>query len=391
MNEDSNLLIYATKWSHNSVLHPSQKTKKSKFLISSLIQDTKKWFGNWNVQEYVDMQIEQGKEHEYMLNFDIAILQSLHEKWQNAMHRSKWEYYCKHINPKYWDNYKVSKPEAQPHVSTPMSYKARHAITMMRMRSHMLKIETGSWLKMDRNQRKCIACSMQAIEDEAHVALECSAYAHIRADFQQVLQDCHTFEELLTKVTTALGFFFHRILEHHTLLREKEKRTPNNSNTHPRFEGTHNDKMYSSKPLRRLYHALDEANSAAATAVATGNEAENPQPTKQLPRLWAMQRLSTSKRHLVAAMKAWRIPGAYNKPLDWLPPGLGCLLFMDRLQVNKFYWEFGYPGFICKRFHLDIYDPSWERNHNTARVIGSLEVYAHMVSCMLAFSCLQLH
>ncbi|MCO5593426.1 hypothetical protein L7F22_047440 [Adiantum nelumboides] len=63
-----------------------QKTKKSKFLVSSLIQDTKKWFGKWNVQEYVDMQIEQGKEHEYMLNFDIAILQSLHEKWQNAMH-----------------------------------------------------------------------------------------------------------------------------------------------------------------------------------------------------------------------------------------------------------------------------------------------------------------
>ncbi|MCO5555049.1 hypothetical protein L7F22_008589 [Adiantum nelumboides] len=172
------------------------------------------------------MQIEQGKEHEYMLNFDIAILQSLHEKWQNAMHRSKWEYYCKHINPKYWDNYKVSKPEAQPHVSTPMPYKARHAITMMRMRSHMLKIETGSWLKMDRNQRKCTACSMQAIEDEAHVTLECSAYTHIRADFQQVLRNCHTFEELLTKVTptpAALGFFFHRILEHHTLLREKEK------------------------------------------------------------------------------------------------------------------------------------------------------------------------
>lgn len=204
-----------------------QKTKKSKFLVSSLIQDIKKWFGRWNVQEYVDMQIEQGKTHEYMLKFDIALLQSLHEKWQNTMHRSKWEYYCKYINPKYWDNYKAPKPEAQPHISTPMPYKARHAITMMRMRSHMLKIETGSWLKMDRNQRKCNTCSMQAIEDEAHVTLECPAYAHIRVDFQQVLQSCHTFEDLLAKATstpTAIGFFFHRILEHHTLLREKAKK-----------------------------------------------------------------------------------------------------------------------------------------------------------------------
>ena len=38
-----------------------QKTKKSKFITSSLVQDTKKWFKRWNVEAYVDMPVEKGK------------------------------------------------------------------------------------------------------------------------------------------------------------------------------------------------------------------------------------------------------------------------------------------------------------------------------------------
>ena len=204
----------------------TQKTKKSKFLTSSLVQDTRKWFEKWNVREHVDMHLEQGEEGECMLKFDMALLHSLHLKWKNTPHRSKWEYYCKNVNSKYWDAFSVNKPEAQSHICTPMPYKARHAITMMRTRSHMLKIETGGWLKMDKMQRTCTHCSMQALENEAHVTLECPAYAHIRADFQSLTQGCHTLEELLSRTTplpTALGFYLFRILEHHTLLTENHK------------------------------------------------------------------------------------------------------------------------------------------------------------------------
>ena len=203
-----------------------QKTKKSKFISSSLIQDIRKWFAKWNVEAYVDMQIHEGKEGEHMLNFDIAILDALHTKWKMTIHRSKFEYYCKHVNTQYWEHYKTSQPEAQIHIRTPMPHMARRAISLMRTRSHILKVETGGWLKIDAQKRICNFCDMQAIEDEAHVTLRCPTYEHIRCNFQQLTLGCHTFEDLLSKTDpspTALGTFLTRILEYHKTLMETSK------------------------------------------------------------------------------------------------------------------------------------------------------------------------
>mgnify|MGYP006999767929 CR=1 FL=1 len=113
----------------------------------------------------------------------------------------------------------------QVHIRTPMSHRARRAITLMRTRSHMLKIETGGWLKMDASRRICTQCDMNAQEHETHVALECPAYAYIRADFQQLTHGCTTFEELLSKTDpspTPLGIYLARLLEQHTALVGKE-------------------------------------------------------------------------------------------------------------------------------------------------------------------------
>ena len=118
------------------------------------------------------MQLETGKEHEYELNFELQLLEALHNKWRSAVHRSKFEYYCMHIDTHCWERYKSDKV-AQTLIATPMSHKARRAITMMRTRSHMLKIETGGWLKIDVGMRKCSHCSMGAIEHETHVTLDC--------------------------------------------------------------------------------------------------------------------------------------------------------------------------------------------------------------------------
>ena len=56
-----------------------QKTKKSKFITSNLIQDIRKWFAKWQVETYVDMHIEEQEEEE-LLNFETAILDALHNK-----------------------------------------------------------------------------------------------------------------------------------------------------------------------------------------------------------------------------------------------------------------------------------------------------------------------
>ncbi|MCO5579440.1 hypothetical protein L7F22_033295 [Adiantum nelumboides] len=201
-----------------------RKNYKSKFLTSSFVQDIRKWFAKWNVEAYVDMPILEGTKDEHALNFDIMLLEYFHTKWQNAIHQSKFEYYCKHVNTRYWENYKVCKPDAQAHIKTSISHRARQAITLMRTRSHMLKIETGGWLKIDANKRMCNQCDMNALEHETHVALECPAYAHIRDDFPQLIQGCTTFEELLSYThpsPVALGIYLARVLEHHAMLTRK--------------------------------------------------------------------------------------------------------------------------------------------------------------------------
>ncbi|MCO5612798.1 hypothetical protein L7F22_067069 [Adiantum nelumboides] len=66
-----------------------QKNHKSKFLTSSLVEDIKKWFSKWNIGAHVDMHVEAGTEHEHELDFELQLLEAIHSKWKNAMHRSK--------------------------------------------------------------------------------------------------------------------------------------------------------------------------------------------------------------------------------------------------------------------------------------------------------------
>ena len=121
-----------------------QKTKKSKFLSSSLLQDVRKWFTKQGAEAFIDMQIIKGRENAHILNFETTILNALHAGWQSAMHKSKFDYYCQKVNKVYWTQYALEKPEAQVHICTPMPYTARRAISLMCTRSHTFKIETGS-------------------------------------------------------------------------------------------------------------------------------------------------------------------------------------------------------------------------------------------------------
>lgn len=195
-----------------------QKNYKSKFITSSWMNDIRKWFTKWNVEEFLTMHIQEGEKAEQELKFGIAVLDTLHMKWKTAVHKSKFEYYCKYINKEYWKQYTTCDPDAQVHIKTPMPRNARRAITLMRTRSHMLKIETGGWQQIDAKKRTCNVCDMERAETEEHVTLECPAYAHIRDGFQHLLQGCTTFGELLTKTQpspTTLGMFLARLLEHH--------------------------------------------------------------------------------------------------------------------------------------------------------------------------------
>ncbi|MCO5552323.1 hypothetical protein L7F22_005834 [Adiantum nelumboides] len=118
----------------------------------------------------------------------------------------------------------------------------------------------------------------------------------------------------------------------------------------------------------------------AVGATVTGDGESKLLKAPQNTRLWAMERVSKAKASRVTATKAWRIPACLDFMIDWLPEGISPLLYLDKLQVHQFYWTLGDPGFICTRFHLDIYERAWDKHFEKAKVLTSLEVYPHLVS-----------
>ena len=58
----------------------------------------------------------------------------------------------------------------------------RQAFTRLRLMSHELKIETGRWSRVPREQRLC-QCNLGFIQTECHVLLECTLSEHLRQRF----------------------------------------------------------------------------------------------------------------------------------------------------------------------------------------------------------------
>ena len=71
----------------------------------------------------------------------------------------------------------------------------RIACTRMRLSSHYLRIETGRWSRIPRENRLCICGQIQT---EQHVLMECTHTETIREQFP-VINQCHTISELLNR------------------------------------------------------------------------------------------------------------------------------------------------------------------------------------------------
>ena len=56
-------------------------------------------------------------------------------------------------------------------------------MTRWRLSSIDIRVETGRYSNIPRNERRCELCSTGEIEDENHVIFRCSAYQAIRAKY----------------------------------------------------------------------------------------------------------------------------------------------------------------------------------------------------------------
>jgi hypothetical protein len=78
--------------------------------------------------------------------------------------------------------YKELKPvfERSVYIDIVENKKHRNIIAKLRLSSHKLFIETGRHQNIVRDQRKCVLCNLNDIEDEYHFVLTCPYYADVR-------------------------------------------------------------------------------------------------------------------------------------------------------------------------------------------------------------------
>ena len=69
----------------------------------------------------------------------------------------------------------------QSYLNKPVDDIYRKYITKMRLCSHDLKIESGRYQNLPRNERICECCNLNDLEDEYHFILKCPAYNHLRS------------------------------------------------------------------------------------------------------------------------------------------------------------------------------------------------------------------
>ena len=80
---------------------------------------------------------------------------------------------------KYYSTFKTIACE-EKYLNIVKPEKHRICLTRLRCSSHSLAIEEGRFRCIDRNDRKCIFCSMNTVEDEYHFVLVCPFYRDIR-------------------------------------------------------------------------------------------------------------------------------------------------------------------------------------------------------------------
>lgn len=73
-----------------------------------------------------------------------------------------------------------------------------HLNARFRTSSHRLKVETGRWKGLQRQLCCCDLCGTDAIQDQQHVMLECSALDDVRSHCTELLGSCGGDQTVLT-------------------------------------------------------------------------------------------------------------------------------------------------------------------------------------------------
>ena len=107
---------------------------------------------------------------------------------RNEQNASKLQHYKQHLN---------ATLDVHPiyNASSYVPDYTRRAFSRLRLQSHSLKVETGRWSRIPREERLCDRCDAAAVQDEEHVLVSCSATLPIRQRFTML--DCTSIRTLM--------------------------------------------------------------------------------------------------------------------------------------------------------------------------------------------------
>ena len=111
-----------------------------------------------------------------IVNRYIGIMKNKHVSyWNQTLQQSQKLSFCCTIK----DDYSPS-----PYLVLTRKNPSRKALVKFRISSHQLRIETGRYEKIPRNERICSFCTrVNKIEDENHFSLDYEAYSQFRDIF----------------------------------------------------------------------------------------------------------------------------------------------------------------------------------------------------------------
>ncbi len=88
---------------------------------------------------------------------------------------------------------------------------ARVSFTRLRLSSHYLRVETGRWARLTREQRVC-RCDKMSVQDEAHILLHCPITTPVRAKFPEFAQINSCYELFCHENVNAIALYRHQCL-----------------------------------------------------------------------------------------------------------------------------------------------------------------------------------
>lgn len=92
------------------------------------------------------------------------------------------------------------------YTSQGITERERVAFSRLRLSSHHLRVETGRWARLPREQRLC-SCQLQCVQDEEHVILSCPLSANMRVQYELSI-DFTNFETFFNSPPVIARYVF---------------------------------------------------------------------------------------------------------------------------------------------------------------------------------------